>query len=148
MIRRLGALAVVGVCVAGVAVADELATLVLTDGGQGRFTRELPAGVPVTIQVPVPESDPTRGVLTIYPRRELDCRDPGEGASQRREYGMSVSGTADARTLQATISPLQIATVYCVNVSYEHVTGASTPYLSGGDGIARSSDVRHSDEVA
>jgi hypothetical protein len=120
MIWRPGALAVVGVCVAGVAAADELATLVLTDGGQGRFTRELPAGVPVTIQVPVPEADPSRATLTIYPRRELDCRDPGEGGVQRREYGMSVSGTADARMLQATISPLQIATVYCVTVGYEH----------------------------
>lgn len=28
------------------------------------------------------------------------------------------------------------------------VTGASTPYLSRGGGIARSRDVRHSDEVA
>ena len=120
MIGRLGALAVAGVCVAGAAVADDAATLVVTDGGQGRFTRELPAGVPVMIQVPVPESDPTRATLTIYPRRDLDCRDPGEGGAQRREYGMSVSGTADARMLQATISPLQIATVYCVNVGYEH----------------------------
>jgi hypothetical protein len=120
MTGRLGALAVAGVCVAGAAVADDVATLVLTDGGQGRFTRELPAGVPVTIQVPVPESDPARATLTIYPRRDLNCRDPGEGGVQRREYGMSVSGTTDARTLQATISPLQIATVYCVNVSYEH----------------------------
>jgi hypothetical protein len=119
MTGRIGALAVAGVCVAGVAAADELATLVLTDGGQGRFTRELPAGVPVTIQVPVPEADPTRATLTIYPLRDLDCRDPKAGI-QRREYGMSVSGTADARMLQATISPLQIATVYCVDVSYEH----------------------------
>jgi hypothetical protein len=103
-----------------VAGADEVATLVLTDGGQGRFTRELPAGVPVTIQAPVPESDPTRATLTIYPRLDRDCRDPGEGGVQRREYGMSVSGTADARILQATISPLQLSTEYCVNVSYEH----------------------------
>src|SRR5262249_58683560 len=102
------------------AVADELPTLVLTDAGQGRFTRELPAGVPVTIQVPVPEADPTRATLTIYPRLDPACRDPGEGGSQRREYGMSVSGTADARTLQATISPLQTATMYCMTVRYEH----------------------------
>src|ERR1041384_2988401 len=120
MTGRLGALAVAGVCVAGAAVADDVATLVVTDDGQGRFTRELPAGVPVTIQVPIPESDPTRATLTIYPRRDRDCRDPGQGGAQRREYGMSVSGTADARMLQATISPLQIATAYCVNVGYEH----------------------------
>lgn len=119
MTGRLGVLAVAGVCVAGVAVADEVATLVLTDSGQGRFTRELPAGVPVTIQVPVPESDPNRATLTIYPLLDGECRDPGKG-KQRREYGMSVSGTADARILQATISPLQISTMYCVNVSYEH----------------------------
>src|SRR4051812_24270755 len=65
MIRRIGALAVVGVCVAHTAGADELATLVVTDGGQGQFTRELPAGVPVTIQVPIPEADPTWGPLTV-----------------------------------------------------------------------------------
>ncbi|HEU4729791.1 MAG TPA: hypothetical protein VFT22_17970, partial [Kofleriaceae bacterium] len=120
MFRRLGVLAVAGLCVASVAGADESATLVITDGGQGRFTRELPAGVPVTIQVPIPEADPTRGTLMIYPRLDPDCRDPGEGGVQRREYGMSISGTGEARILQATISPLQIATVYCVNVSYEH----------------------------
>src|SRR5258708_2867615 len=99
MIRRLGCLAVVGLCVAQVAGADESATLVITDEGRGRFTRELPAGVPVTIQVPIPEADPTRGTLTIYPRRAADCSDPGESGVQRREYGMSLSGTGDARIL-------------------------------------------------
>src|SRR5215831_1479914 len=115
----LGCLAVVGLGGVSVARADEAATLVITDDHQARLNRELPAGVPVKIQVPVRDADPTRGTLTIYPRLGGACHDPGVDGTQRREYGMSISGGGEARLLEATISPLQIATVYCIDVAYE-----------------------------
>ncbi|HEY6176560.1 MAG TPA: hypothetical protein VIX73_19020, partial [Kofleriaceae bacterium] len=119
MNRVLGCLAIAGLWGMGVARADETATLVITDDHQARVNRELPAGVAVKIQVPVRDADPTRGTLTIYPLLGAGCRDPGLDGMQRREYGMSISGGADARVLEATISPLQIATVYCIDVAYE-----------------------------
>lgn len=119
MKRVLGCLAIAGLWGSGVAHADETATLVITDDHQARLDRELPAGVPVKIQVPVRDADPTRGTLTVYPLLGAGCHDPGRDGTQRREYGMSISGGADARVLEATISPLQIATVYCLDVAYE-----------------------------
>ena len=116
--------ALVLIALAAPARAQE-ATAVLVIGAPGdggaraRLNRELPAGVPVKIQVPVPVADPSKGTLTIWPTQTDQCVDPLEGATQRRQFGMSVAGGPDARVLEATISPLQIATRYCFHVVYE-----------------------------
>jgi hypothetical protein len=123
-------LVLAGLWAAGTARADETATLVI-DGGQGSFTRELPAGVPIKIQVPIQAADPSRGKLKIYPRPfdSKACVDRGpDQAPQWREYGMAVTSSGDTRQLEATISPLQIATTYCMTVSYEH--GLSSDQLT------------------
>src|SRR5436305_9252285 len=99
MRRGLGCLAIAGLWSVGVARADESATLVITEDHQARVDRDLPAGVAVKIQVPIRDVDPTHGILTIYPRLGADCRDPGARQPQRREYGMGISGGADARML-------------------------------------------------
>ncbi|HEX3474895.1 MAG TPA: hypothetical protein VHT91_07625 [Kofleriaceae bacterium] len=112
----------IGLCGAGTARADDAATLVI-DGGQGSFDRVLPAGVPVKILVPVPQADPSRGKLTLYPMLpgSKACADPGpDRTRQWHEYGMAVTALGDTRQLEATISPLQIATTYCITVRYEH----------------------------
>jgi hypothetical protein len=115
---------------AGIARADDTATLVI-DGGQGSFDRVLPAGVPVKILVPVREADPSRGKLTIYPKPpgSKACIDLGpDRTRQWHEYGMAVTASGDARQLEATISPLQISTEYCMTVRYEH--GLSSEQLN------------------
>lgn len=82
--------------------------------------REVPAGTPLTLQLQVPGTDPTRGRLQIWPQSAAGCNVPfPASAKQAYDLGMAVSGSGDSRVLSATVPPLQIATSYCVHVALE-----------------------------
>lgn len=108
------------------AVADETVTLVLDapDSTQGALlTRPLPAGVPIKLQLPVPGTDPTKGRVDVWPKlKEKECRSTptaDQARQQRHELGMTAIGTGDGRILEGTIPPLQLATSYCIVVSFD-----------------------------
>lgn len=107
--------------------ADETATIVLAAPSSDGATylnlpnRELPAGVSIRIQIPAPGSEPTSGSLLVWPAlADRQCKGtPGQGALQRHEIGLAANGYGDNRVLEATIPPLQLATRYCLRVTFD-----------------------------
>jgi hypothetical protein len=110
-----------------VAHADETATVVLEAPGVGEVTplnlldRELPAGVTIKVRVPIAGSDPTNGSLLVWPAlADRECKIiPSRDAPQRHEVGLVANGSAESRVLEGTIPPLQLATRYCLRVSFD-----------------------------
>lgn len=106
--------------------ADETAIVVLAAPNSNGtslnlLNRVLPAGVQVKVQVPVPGSDPTNGTLLVWPALgDKQCkRLPEADATQRHETGLAAAGQGDGRVLEATIPPLQLATRYCIRVTFD-----------------------------
>lgn len=111
--------------------ADEVAVLVVdapaaphgnAPGTVTLLNRNLPAGSEVKLQIPIPGSDPTSGSVVMWPEVTAPCgvdKDPGAGAKQRHEIGLVTSGSGDARVLEGTIPPLQLARRYCIVVHYD-----------------------------
>jgi hypothetical protein len=110
---------------ASIARAEDATLVISTE--RVRVNRALPAGVAIKLSVPIANVDPTNGLIAIYPKSGDICRKDPSGP-QFHEYGASVAGTAGLLHLEATVSPLQIATIYCIEVSYEH--GLSTDKLN------------------
>jgi hypothetical protein len=106
-----------------VARADEVAALVIHTSAKGAevtlLNRELPSGVPVKLQLSVPGSDPATGQMTIWPQLDdAHCLDAPRTRKQKHTFGLVTSGSGDARVLEGTIPPLQLAANYCIQVEF------------------------------
>jgi hypothetical protein len=105
--------------------ADEVAILVVNAPTAGPATvtllnRELPAGTPVKVQVPVPGADPTSGSMVVWPNPHHGlCGEAPRGGHQRHEIGLTTTGTGESRVLEGTIPPLQLAMQYCIVVHFD-----------------------------
>jgi hypothetical protein len=130
VLTRRALVAVVAVSLPAIrqAHADEPAVFVLrvpspTGEVTDRLNRELPAGVPIKLQIPVPGADPVSGSLVVWPLLDgASCKPdslPTDDARQRHDLGLVTSGASDARVLEATIPALQLATRYCLRVIYD-----------------------------
>lgn len=125
----LGRVIVCLVLLAGRARADDVVGGVLdVRKHKLAFTRLIPADVSQKLSIQVAGSDVASATLDVWPHTSDDpCEltPPADGTTQRQHLALTVGGTADARTLEATIAPLQIATRYCFAVDYERPAGDS-----------------------
>lgn len=82
--------------------------------------RELPAGASFKLHIAAPGTDPIVGSVLVWPDLSSSCAvPPASDAKQRHELGLTVTGTGDSRTLEAVVPPLQLATRYCIQVTYD-----------------------------
>lgn len=140
--RTLGWAVVICAASIRVAAADETAFVVLqapSSDGTSSVTlvdRELPAGVSVKIQVQLPGTDTVRGSLLIWPAPAGNRCEilPALDAKQRHELALVANGTGDARVLEATLPPLQLATRYCLRVVFDQMPTALLTELGNAVG--------------
>jgi hypothetical protein len=83
------------------------------------LTRQVPSGESTKLQIQVVGSDLTTATLDVWPK--LGAADCGTitGTKQVQHLGLTVGGTTEARTLEATIAPLQIDTHYCFRITLQ-----------------------------
>jgi hypothetical protein len=95
------------------------------------FSRRVPADTTQRLSIQVVGSDVASASLDVWPhidRSPCETR-PSDTSTQYQHLALTVGGTAEARTLEATIAPLQISTRYCFLVSYERPAGDSAELI-------------------
>jgi len=107
--------------IGGRATADENVTglLDLEPGSLDplRLTRTLPADTQIALTIQVGGGDVTRADFEVWPKVDPDCS--VVSSTQHQKVGLALGGTAAARTLTATLLPLQLNTEFCFKISYD-----------------------------